>query len=90
MTDSALFLARLSRCQKEFLYVFLLISYCLPWVHLQWSSKITSIKSSVSDPDPHGSALILVGWIRMWMEEGKTDPQKRKKEKGKKFHVLKC
>jgi hypothetical protein len=35
--------------------------------------------SSVLDPDSHGSALILVGWILI--HEGKSYPQKRKKEK---------
>jgi hypothetical protein len=29
------------------------------------------------DPDPHESALILVGWIRI--QEGKNGPQKQKK-----------
>jgi hypothetical protein len=31
-------------------------------------------KNSVADPDPHGAALIFVGWIRN--QEGKNDPQK--------------
>ncbi len=33
---------------------------------------------SVVDPDPHGSALILVGWIRI--QEGKNDPQTKSEE----------
>jgi hypothetical protein len=44
------------------------------------------IKISVSDPDPHGSALILVGWILI--QEGKKDLQEKKKVQ--KFHVLQC
>ncbi len=32
------------------------------------------VAPSVSDSDPHESALILVGWIRI--QEGKEDPQK--------------
>jgi hypothetical protein len=36
------------------------------------------------DPDPHGSALILVAWVRI----RNNDPQKLRKEE--KFHVLKC
>jgi hypothetical protein len=40
---------------------------------------------SVVDPDPFGSALIFVGWIRN--KEGKNNPRKGKKVK--KFHVLK-
>jgi hypothetical protein len=38
------------------------------------------------DPDPHGSAQILVVWVRI--QEGNNDPQKLRKEE--KFHVLKC
>jgi hypothetical protein len=30
--------------------------------------------SSVADPDPHGSAFIMVGWIRI--QEGQNEPQK--------------
>jgi hypothetical protein len=33
----------------------------------------------ISDPDPHGSALILVGWIRI--QEGKKLPTKIEKMK---------
>ncbi len=32
--------------------------------------------SSVVGPDPHESAFILIGWIRI--QEGKNDPQKWK------------
>jgi hypothetical protein len=34
---------------------------------------------SVLVPDLHGSALILVGWIRFWIQEKENDPQKLKK-----------
>jgi hypothetical protein len=27
------------------------------------------------DPDPHGFAFILVGLIRIWIQEGKNDLQ---------------
>jgi hypothetical protein len=37
-----------------------------------------TVKTSVVDPDPHWSALILVIWIRIRIQEGKNDPQKRK------------
>jgi hypothetical protein len=30
----------------------------------------------VSDPDHRGFALILVGWIRIWIQKWKNDPQK--------------
>jgi hypothetical protein len=36
---------------------------------------------NIVDPDPHGSTLILVGWIRIRMQVGKNDPQKVKGEK---------
>jgi hypothetical protein len=49
------------------------------------------------DPDPHGTEMILVGWIWMqlcmgmriwiWIKEGKNDPQKLKKVE--KCHVYK-
>jgi hypothetical protein len=42
------------------------------------------VLSSVVDPEPHGSALVLVGWVRIRIHEGKKDPQKLNK-----FHVLK-
>jgi hypothetical protein len=35
----------------------------------------------VSDPDPHRSALIFVGWIWIRIQESKIDPQKRRKKK---------
>jgi hypothetical protein len=38
--------------------------------------KVELVKCSVVNPDPHGSALILVGWLRI--QEGKNDPQKQK------------
>jgi hypothetical protein len=44
--------------------------------------------SSVLGPDPHGSALILVGWIRIWIQEGKNDPQKYKKFRNFMFELL--
>jgi hypothetical protein len=47
------------------------------------SSKI-SPTSGVWDPDPHGSALILVGWMRR-IQVGKNDPQKFKKGRNFKF-----
>jgi hypothetical protein len=43
--------------------------------------------SSLSDPDPHGSALILIGWIRIRIQNGKNYHKIRKK--GKKIQVLK-
>jgi hypothetical protein len=39
----------------------------------------------VPDPDPHGSAFILVGWIRI--QEGQNNPQKRRKFK---FRGARC
>jgi hypothetical protein len=38
------------------------------------------------NPDLHGPALILAGWIRIRIQGGKNDPQKKKKWKA--FHVL--
>jgi hypothetical protein len=32
------------------------------------------LKSSVADPDPHGSAFTLVGWIRIRIGNTNTDP----------------
>jgi hypothetical protein len=43
---------------------------------------------NIVDPDPHGSTLILVGWIRIRMQVGKNDPQKVKGEKMFCFEVL--
>jgi hypothetical protein len=42
------------------------------------------VLSSVVDPDPHGSALDLVGWVRIRIQEGKMTHEMNK------FHVLKC
>ncbi len=30
------------------------------------------------DPDPHRSALFLIGWIRIRIQEGKNDPQNKR------------
>jgi hypothetical protein len=49
------------------------------------SISFTLLYSSVADPDPHGSAFLLVGWIRI--QEGKNDPQK--KNKVNQFNFLK-
>jgi hypothetical protein len=40
---------------------------------VQLSGKATAV---LLDPDPHGSALILVGCTRIRILEGKNDPQK--------------
>jgi hypothetical protein len=52
----------------------------------QWHDSAAGaqfIKSSVVDPDPHGSAfLVLVGWnrialgMRIWIQEGKNYQEK--------------
>jgi hypothetical protein len=39
------------------------------------SSSWMTLATSVVDPDSPGSALILVGWIRIRVQEGKNDPQ---------------
>jgi hypothetical protein len=41
----------------------------------------------VSDPDPdeHGTALILVGWIRILIQEGKMILKNREKGRNFKF-----
>jgi hypothetical protein len=45
------------------------------------------VRIYISDPDPHGSALVFIGWIRI--QKSKNDPLKKKTVK--KFHVLlKC
>jgi len=37
-------------------------------------SRLTgTIYCSVADPDPHGSAFILVGWIRIRIQQGKIN-----------------
>jgi hypothetical protein len=41
------------------------------------------LSGSVSYPDPHGSVLILVGWIRT--QEVENDPKNRKKGINLKF-----
>jgi hypothetical protein len=41
--------------------------------------------TDVVDADPQWSELILVGWIRIRLQEGKINPNKVKK-----FNVLKC
>ncbi len=33
-----------------------------------------TVRCSVSDPDPHRSAFILVGWMRILIRFGSTDP----------------
>ncbi len=38
-------------------------------------------KTSVADPDPHGSAFSLVSWIRIRIHEGQNYPQKWRKFK---------
>jgi hypothetical protein len=43
---------------------------------------------SVSDPDTHGSALILVGWIWIRIQEGKMILKNRKREESLSFEVL--
>jgi hypothetical protein len=47
-------------------------------------AKFGTISTSVANPDPHGSALTLVGWIRIRIKEGENEPQKKKV---KKFNV---
>ncbi len=57
-------------------------------------STFLFLETSVVDPDPHGSALIVVGWIRIRTPNADPDPgpggQKypTKKEKMKKYIVL--
>jgi hypothetical protein len=60
------FLARLTySMERKSLQVRNSISYCL--------------YSSVANPDPHGSALILVGWIQIRIQEGKMTYKKIEK-----------
>jgi hypothetical protein len=60
------FLARLTySMERKSLQVRNSISYC-PY-------------RSVADPDLYGSALILVGWIQIRIQESKNDPQKIEK-----------
>jgi hypothetical protein len=42
------------------------------------SPEVENVTNSVVDPDPHGSTLILVGWIRIGIRIGKTDPDSEK------------
>ncbi len=54
------------------------------------SSWIDYISASVSDPDPNWFRFKSGQWIRIWgirirIQEGRNDPQKKKN-----FHVLKC
>ncbi len=58
---------------------------------------VTYYQCSDPDPCPHGSAMILVGWIwiRILIGNEDPDPGRQKKthkisKKFKKFHVLKC
>jgi hypothetical protein len=50
------------------------------------------LPANVVDPDPHGSELIFVGWIRNRFGNADPDPGDKKRpikiEKVKKFHVL--
>jgi hypothetical protein len=48
-----------------------------------FESVSVTVRSSVSDPDQHGTALILVGWIRIRIQEGKMTLKNR--EKGRYF-----
>jgi hypothetical protein len=70
------------------------VVHSLPTALFSLHSKNASLGfcgTNVEDPDPPGSALILVGWIRFRIQKSKNDPQKKKKVKN--FHcfeVVKC
>jgi hypothetical protein len=43
----------------------------------------------IVDPDPYGSALILVSRIRIWIQEGKVNLNKIEKSE-ENLNILKC
>jgi hypothetical protein len=45
-------------------------------------------KTIISDMDPHVSLLILIGWIRIQIQEDKNDKKIEKREEISSFEVL--